>query len=122
MQGISRDAQPGREMAWQAHRTPMGLVIFVGIGILAGMFGLGAGWANLPTLNMVMGIPLKVSAGNSGLILSLVDSSAAWGYLNQGAVLPIIAAPSGIGMMLRARIRARVLPVGCALVNRKLVV
>src|SRR6185503_6644392 len=81
LHGIFRDSATGREMPWQAHRTPMGLVIFVGIGILAGMFGLGAGWANLPTLNLVMGIPLKVSAGTSGLILSLVDSSAAWVYL-----------------------------------------
>src|SRR5258706_2137290 len=122
MHGIFRDAATGREMAWQAHRTPMGLVIFVGIGILAGMFGLGAGWANLPTLNMVMGIPLKVSAGTSGLILSLVDSSAAWVYLNQGAVLPIIAAPSVIGMMLGARIGARVLQVVRAIVIRRLVI
>ena len=121
LHGIFRDAATGREMPWQAHRTPMGLVIFVGIGILAGMFGLGAGWANLPALNLVMGIPLKVSAGTSGLILSLVDSSAAWVYLNQGAVLPIIAAPSIIGMMLGARIGARVLLVVRAIVIRRLV-
>lgn len=122
LHGIFRDSATGREMPWQAHRTPMALVIFVGIGILAGMFGLGAGWANLPTLNLVMGIPLKVSAGTSGLILSLVDSSAAWVYLNQGAVLPIIAAPSVIGMMLGARIGARVLQVVRAIVIRRLVI
>jgi uncharacterized membrane protein YfcA len=122
LHGIFRDAATGREMPWQAHRTPMGLVIFVGIGILAGMFGLGAGWANLPTLNLVMGIPLKVSAGTSGLILSLVDSSAAWVYLNQGAVLPMIAAPSVIGMMLGARIGARVLQVVRAIVIRRMVI
>ena len=27
-------------------------------GVLAGMFGLGAGWANVPALNLVMGVPL----------------------------------------------------------------
>ena len=121
LHGIFRDGTTGHEHAWQAHRTPLGLVMFVGIGILAGMFGLGAGWANLPTLNLVMGIPLKVSAGTSGLILSLVDSSAAWIYINQGAVLPIIAAPSVIGMMLGARIGARVLHVVRAVVIRRLV-
>ena len=122
LHGIFRDSATGRELPWQAHRTPAGLVIFVGIGILAGMFGLGAGWANLPTLNLVMGIPLKVSAGTSGLILSLVDSSAAWVYLNQGAVLPIIAAPSVIGMMLGARIGARVLQIVRAIVIRRMVI
>ena len=40
------------------HRTPLGLALFAGIGFMAGMFGLGAGWANVPVLNLVMGAPL----------------------------------------------------------------
>lgn len=121
MYGIFRDGATGKEVAWAVHRTPLGLVLFLGIGVLAGMFGLGAGWANLPALNLVMGVPLKVSAGTSSFILTLVDSSAAWVYLNQGAVLAIIAAPSVIGMMLGARIGARVLHVVKATVLRRLV-
>ena len=121
LHGIFRDGASGREVAWQAHRTPMGLALFVGIGVLAGLFGLGAGWANLPALNLVMGVPLKVSAGTSSFILSLVDSSAAWIYVNQGAVLPMIAAPAVIGMMLGARIGARLLHVVRAKVIRRLV-
>ena len=121
MHGIFRDGATGRERAWQVHRTPLGLALFVGIGVLAGLFGLGAGWANLPVLNLVMGVPLKVSAGTSSFILSLVDSSAAWVYLHQGAVLPISAAPSVIGMMLGARIGARVLHVVSAIAIRRLV-
>lgn len=121
MHGIFRDGASGREVAWQAHRTPQGLALFVGIGVLAGLFGLGAGWANLPVLNLVMGVPLKVAAGTSSFILTLVDSSAAWVYLNQGAVLPMIAAPSVIGMMLGARLGARLLDVVPAHVVRRLV-
>jgi uncharacterized protein len=120
--GVFRDGATGRESAWTVHRTPLGLAIFFGIGILAGMFGLGAGWANLPALNLVMGVPLKVSAGTSSFILTLVDSSAAWVYVNQGAVLAIIVAPSVIGMMLGARIGARVLHVVKASVIRRLVI
>lgn len=121
MHGVFRDGATGRDVSWQVHRTPLGLLLFVGIGLLAGLFGLGAGWANLPALNLVMGVPLKVSAGTSSFILSLVDSSAAWIYLNQGAVLPIIAGPSIVGMMLGARIGARVLHVVKASVIRRLV-
>ena len=121
MHGIFTDGATGRVTPWHAHRTPAGLALFAGIGILAGLFGLGAGWANLPVLNLVMGVPLKVSAGTSSFILTLVDSSAAWIYLNQGAVLPIIAAPSVIGMMLGARIGARVLHAVPATVIRRLV-
>ena len=119
MHGILVDA--GREHHWQVHRTPVGLAVFFFIGILAGMFGLGAGWANLPALNLLMGAPLKVSAGTSSFILSLVDSSAAWVYLHKGAVLPMIAVPSVIGMMLGAKIGAKLLRVLPAATVRKLV-
>lgn len=104
------------------HRTPLGLALFLLIGVLAGMFGLGAGWANVPVLNLVMGAPLKVSAATSGFILSLVDSSAAWVYLNRGAVLAIVAVPSVVGMMLGAQIGARLLKVIPAATVRKLVI
>jgi len=119
--GVYRDAASGSVVRWQVHRTPAGLVLFTGIGVLAGMFGLGAGWANVPVLNLVMGAPLKVSAGTSGFILSLVDSAAAWVYLNEGAVLAIVAVPSVIGMMLGARIGARLLTVMRPVVVRRLV-
>ena len=72
--------------------------------------------------NVSMGAPLKVSAGTSGLVLSLVDSSAAWVYLNRGAVLPMIAVPSVVGMMLGARIGARLLHVLKGSVIRKMVI
>lgn len=121
MSGVLVEPNTGREIAWQVHRTPAGLATFFCIGILAGMFGLGAGWANLPALNLLMGAPLKVSAGTSSFILSLVDSSAAWVYLNKGAVLPMIAVPSVIGMMLGAKIGAKLLRVMPAARVRKLV-
>jgi uncharacterized membrane protein YfcA len=122
MNGVFIDGASGRQVDWQVHRTPLGLVLFLGIGVLAGMFGIGAGWANVPALNLLMGAPLKVSAGTSGLVLSLVDSSAAWVYLNRGAVLPMIAVPSVIGMMLGARIGARLLGVLKGAVIRKMVI
>jgi hypothetical protein len=121
MNGVIVDPATGKPVPWQVHRTPAGLAVFFGIGILAGMFGLGAGWANLPALNLLMGAPLKVSAGTSSFLLSLVDSSAAWVYLNQGAVLPMIAVPSVIGMMLGAKIGAKLLKVLPAAAVRKLV-
>ena len=120
--GIFVDGASGRTIDWQVHRTPLGLLLFLVIGVMAGMFGIGAGWANVPALNLLMGAPLKVSAGTSGLVLSLVDSSAAWVYLNRGAVLPMIAVPSVVGIMLGARIGARLLHVLKGSVIRKMVI
>ena len=120
--GVFYDATHRRNIEWQVHRTPLGIFLFALIGLLAGVFGLGAGWANVPTLNLVMGVPLRLSAGSSGLILSIVDTSAAWVYINKGAVLAIIAAPSVIGMMLGARIGVRLLQIVDANIIRRLVI
>jgi uncharacterized membrane protein YfcA len=122
LHGVFVDGATGRTVSWQVHRTPAGMALFLGIGVLAGMFGIGAGWANVPVLNLLMGAPVKVAAGTSGVVLSLVDSSAAWVYLNQGAVLPMIAVPSIVGMMAGARIGARLLNVLRASVVRRLVI
>ncbi|MBL8327581.1 MAG: sulfite exporter TauE/SafE family protein [Rubrivivax sp.] len=121
LHGVFVDGASGRVVRWQVHRTLPGMAVFLGIGVLAGVFGIGAGWANVPALNLLMGAPLKVSAGTSGVVLALVDSSAAWVYLNNGAVLPLIAVPSVVGMMLGARIGARLLHVLPARTVRRLV-
>lgn len=121
LHGVFVDRASGQAVAWQVHRTAAGLVAFTGIGVLAGMFGIGAGWANVPVLNLLMGTPLKLAAGTSGVVLSLVDSSAAWVYLHRGAVLPMIAVPSVLGTMLGARIGARLLHRLDARVIRRLV-
>jgi uncharacterized protein len=68
-----------------------------------------------------MGVPLKVAAGSSSLILSMT-SSAAWVYINQGAILPIIVVPSIIGMMMGAMIGVRLLRVVKASAIRRLAI
>ena len=120
--GTFHDPATGRDHDWRIHRTPHGLVAFAGIGVLAGMFGLGAGWANVPALNLLMGVPLKLAVGTSGLVLSVIDTSAAWVYINQGAVLPMLVAPSIAGVMLGAKIGARLLRVVRAETVRRIVV
>jgi uncharacterized membrane protein YfcA len=122
LHGVFVDGASRRTVSWQVHRSVPGLFVFLGIGVLAGMFGIGAGWANVPALNLLMGAPLKIAAGTSSVVLSLVDSSAAWVYINQGAVLPMIAVPSVVGMMLGARIGARLLNVLKGSVIRRLVI
>jgi uncharacterized protein len=119
--GVFHDTARDRDVEWVVHRTPPALIAFAFIGLLAGMFGLGAGWANVPALNLLMGAPLKISVGTSSLILSMTPS-AAWVYLNQGAMLPIVVVPSIIGMMLGARIGVRLLHVVKTSVIRQLVI
>jgi uncharacterized membrane protein YfcA len=122
MHGVYHDPFSGRDIEWKVHRTPQGLALFVLIGVLGGMFGIGAGWANVPALNLVMGVPLKVSIGTSSVILSIANSAAAWIYLNHGAMLAIIAVPSMLGMMWGSTIGVGLLSRTNVAVIRKVVI
>ncbi len=109
--GVYHEASSGKTIDWKIHRTPLGLGLFVIIGVMAGMFGLGAGWANVPVLNLVMGAPLKISVATSKFLLSITDTSAAWIYLNKGCVLPLMVVPSLVGIMLGSFIGVRLLKI-----------
>jgi uncharacterized membrane protein YfcA len=122
LHGEFRDPAAGMTIDWRTRRTVLGLVAFAGIGFIGGMFGLGAGFANVPALNLLMSAPLKVAVGSSGLLISVVNSSAAWVYLQRGAVLPLIAVPAILGVMLGSRIGARLLGTTPAAVVRQLVI
>jgi uncharacterized membrane protein YfcA len=107
--GIYHEASSGQDINWKVHRTPMGLATFIVIGFMAGMFGLGAGWANVPVLNLMMGAPLKISVATSKFLLSITDTSAAWIYMNKGCVIPMMVVPSLIGIMLGSLVGVKIL-------------
>jgi uncharacterized membrane protein YfcA len=107
--GIYHEVSTDQNINWQVHRTAQGLATSVIIGVMAGMFGFGADWANVPMLNLMMGAPLKVSVATSKFLLSITDTSAAWIYINNGAVLPMVVVPSIIGIMLGSIIGVRIL-------------
>ncbi len=107
--GIYTEGSTGKTVDWKIHRTPIGLAVFIIIGFMAGMFGLGAGWANVPVLNLLMGAPLKISVGTSKFLLSITDTSAAWIYFNKGCIIPMIVVPSLIGIMFGSFIGVRIL-------------
>ena len=107
--GVYHEPTIDKDVSWQVHRTPLALFLFVIIGIMAGMFGLGAGWANVPVLNLLMGAPIKISVATSKFLLSITDTSAAWIYMNNGAVLPLMVVPSVIGSMLGSFVGVKIL-------------
>jgi len=107
--GVYYEESLQRDVEWQIHRTPLALGLFVVIGFMGGIFGLGAGWANVPIFNLVLGAPLKVAVATSSLFISVNSSAAVWVYINKGAVLPLITVPSIAGIMLGTRIGVKIL-------------
>ena len=120
--GIYHEPTINKDINWQIHRTPIGLALFIVIGLMAGMFGLGAGWANVPVLNLVLGAPIKIAVATSKFLLSITDTSAAWVYMNNGAVLPLMVVPSVVGIMLGSFVGVKILGITKPNVIRILVI
>jgi len=97
----------GRVVHFNIKNMKKSALVFAIIGFIAGMFGLGAGWANVPVLNMLMGAPIKVATATSMLIIT-ANAPAIGIYLTKGAILPSIVIPSVLGITIGARIGAKV--------------
>ncbi|MEJ2688847.1 MAG: sulfite exporter TauE/SafE family protein [Deltaproteobacteria bacterium] len=120
--GIYHEPSSRQDINWRIHRTPTGLASFIIIGFMAGMFGLGAGWANVPVLNLMMGAPLKISVATSKFLLSITDTSAAWIYMNKGCVIPMMVVPSLIGIMFGSIVGVRLLKIARPAIIRWMVI
>ncbi len=94
-------------LEYKTTKLPIGILCFSVVGFIAGMFGLGAGWANVPVLNLIMGAPIKVAVATSMAVITVNDAAAAWIYMAKGAMLPLIVVPSVVGITIGARIGAR---------------
>lgn len=121
MAGEYQESSTGERVVWTAWRARHGLPMAFVIGVMGGMFGVGAGWANVPTFNLLMGVPLKVATATSVFLISLGNVSAAWVYLNEMSILPYVAVPSVLGLMVGSRIGAGLLDNARPAVVRKVV-
>jgi len=60
-------------------------------------------------MNLIMGVPLKVAAACSGILIGMGDCISVWPYLLAGAVIPLFAAPWLVGQVLGGIIGAEIL-------------
>ncbi|MEL7010935.1 MAG: sulfite exporter TauE/SafE family protein [Cyanobacteria bacterium J06648_1] len=58
----------------------------LGVGILTGFVGVGGGFAIIPALVLLGGIPMKEAIGTSLLIITFKSATGFIGYLNQVAI------------------------------------
>jgi uncharacterized membrane protein YfcA len=95
---------------YQVARLVPASVASVGAGILSALLGIGGGAINVPTMHLIMRVPLRVAAATSNLMLGITAVASAIIYLLRGAVDPYIAGPTVVGVFVGATIGARVAP------------
>jgi uncharacterized membrane protein YfcA len=103
------EASLNKVVKYDIRRAPLGILLFCGVGLVSGLFGMGAGWATVPVFNLVMLAPLKVAATSSSVLIGIGDTGAVWSYLKAGGIFPLVAIPSVIGMVVGATIGSQIM-------------
>jgi uncharacterized membrane protein YfcA len=115
LNGTYLEESMGTVLNYQVTRAPLGILLVFVVGVLGGFFGMGGGWAITPSLNLGMGLPLKLAAANSGVILGIGSCVSVWPYAFAGGIIPFFVLPwlagqvigGFIGSYVLARIKVR---------------
>ncbi|MBO0778412.1 MAG: sulfite exporter TauE/SafE family protein [Ktedonobacteraceae bacterium] len=98
-----------QEVPYQVTRTPLGFVMMYVAGLISGLLGIGSGTLKVLAMDTVMRLPLKVSTTTSNLMIGVTAAASAGIYFARGDVLPLVAAPVALGILLGALVGARLL-------------
>lgn len=102
-----REPTTGEIVPYRVRRVPLGTGISLFAGSVSGLLGVGGGIVNVPTMNVVMGIPLRVATTTSTYMLAATAVASALLYQARGELDPLVAAPVALGMFMGARGGAR---------------
>lgn len=114
---LRRSTAPGREREPVGLRDPRALAVTLAaglvVGLLTGFFGVGGGFAIVPALTLVLGLPMGVATATSLLVIALNSAAAFATRLTLGVDLdwPLVAAftlATIVGSVIGARVVGRV--------------
>jgi uncharacterized protein len=109
LHGSFFDRALGREVAYRVSRTRLGLAVSFVAGVSSGLLGIGGGVLKVPVMNVGMGIPIKACTATSNFMIGVTAAASAAVYLMRGEVLPFIAAPVAVGVLMGAKTGATLL-------------
>jgi hypothetical protein len=75
--------------------------------VLSGLLGIGGGTINVPTMNSLMGVPIRVATTTSTYMLGATAAASAVAYFSRGQVEPALAGAVVVGSVVGGRIGAR---------------
>jgi uncharacterized membrane protein YfcA len=101
------EPRTGDEVAYRVRNLGLGSLVSVFAGIVSGLLGVGGGIINVPTMNSLMGVPIRVATTTSTYMLGATAVASAVLYFSRGEVLPGLAGAVVVGSVLGARIGAR---------------
>jgi len=85
---------------YRVKRHGLGLVISYLAGVISGLLGVGGGPIKVPTMYLLMGVPLKVATATSNFMIGVTAAASAFIYYLRGNILVFPTAPVVVGVFL----------------------
>jgi uncharacterized membrane protein YfcA len=98
--GLYRDERTGRSFTYRVQRLPAGLTASFVAGNVSTLLGVGGGIIKVPVLVTWCGVPMRVAAATSALMIGVTAVSGAVIYLGRGVLLFELAAAAILGTQI----------------------
>jgi uncharacterized protein len=98
------DDESGQQAIYRARRMPVAFAISLAAGSISGLLGLGGAILQVPALNAWCGIPIRVAAATSAVMIGITAAASAPLYYARGDIVPHLAAAAVLGTFLGSRI------------------
>lgn len=99
----------GARQEYVAQHVPAAFGIMFGAGTLSGLLGIGSGAVKVLAMDEAMKLPFKVSTTTSNFMIGVTAAASAGIYLSRGYIVPALAWPVMLGVLVGSLAGARVL-------------
>lgn len=99
-----------KDIKYNVTNVTGGSAIMLGAGVISGLLGIGSGVFKVIAMDTVMKMPLKPSTATSNFMMGVTAVSSSLVYFLQGSILPEIAVPVCLGVLVGAALGTRVMP------------
>jgi uncharacterized membrane protein YfcA len=101
------DPATKKSITYAPERVPIGMGISGLAGAISGMLGVGGGVIQVPTLNLLMRVPVKAAAGTSSFMVGITSVATAFVYFSRGRIDPTVVIPAMIGIFVGSQVGSR---------------
>jgi hypothetical protein len=105
------DGRTRREVEYQVSHVPLGFLYMIMAGVLSGLLGIGSGILKVLAMDRAMGLPIKVSSATSNFMIGVTAAASAGVYFLRGDVIPELAGPVALGVLVGSTVGARLMPI-----------
>lgn len=105
------DKAEKKQIDYKVENIPGGLSVMFGAGLASGLLGIGSGAFKVIAMDTFMKMPLKPSSATSNLMMGVTAAASATVYFFNGSILPQVAVPLALGILVGATIGSRIMQV-----------